>query len=48
MLIDEVTDREDTVFIVPEKLSGQVDVSNLEIVDDVLDEEALHGLVNKY
>lgn len=48
MLIDEVTDQEDTVFIVPEKLSGQIDVSNFEIVDDVLDEEALHGLVNKY
>jgi PTS system mannitol-specific IIC component len=48
MLVDEVTDQEDTVFIVPEKLSRQVDVSNLEVVDDVLDEEALHSLVNKY
>lgn len=48
MLIDEVTDQEDTVFIVPERLSGQINVSNFEIVDDVLDEEALHGLVNKY
>lgn len=48
MLIDKVTDQEDIVYIVPEKLSGQINVSNLEVVNDVLDEEALHSLVNKY
>jgi len=46
--VDDVTNDNETLFVVPEKLSGDLDVLNVEIVNNVLDEDELFELVNKY
>lgn len=48
MLVTEVVNHADVVYIVPETLSGQVDASNVEVVSDVLKDEQLNDLIAKY
>lgn len=48
MNVRDVTDNENVVFIVPETLSSQVNVSNVEIVNDVIDENELNRVLAKY
>lgn len=42
---DEVVDAKDTLFVVPNSLSGRVSVTNREIVDDHIDEAQLKGIL---
>ncbi len=46
--IDEMTDEENTVFVVPEKLSKQVDASNVEIVENKINEKEISEIIAKY
>jgi PTS system mannitol-specific IIC component len=45
---DEMIDEENTVFVVPEKLSKQVDASNVEIVKNKINEKEISEIIAKY
>ena len=46
--VNEVVDDNATLFVVPNDLSGHVNVTNVEVVDDVVNEEQLKDILAKY
>ena len=46
--IDDIVDVKNTIFVVPEKLSQQVDISNVEIIENTLNENEINGIIAKY
>lgn len=48
MHIDDIIDDEETLYVVPEKLSEMLNVTNIEVVDNKLNEKELFEIANKY
>ncbi len=46
--LKDVKDNANAVFIVFEKLIGDLSISNIEIVDNVLNEKEINGIISKY
>ena len=46
--LKDIEDNANAVFIVFEKLIGDLNISNIEIVDNVLNEKEINGIISKY
>lgn len=46
--VNDMVDQDGTVFVVPNELSDQVKATHLEIVDDVVNDAQLKGVIAKY
>ena len=46
--VNDMVDQDGTVFVVPNELSDQVNATHLEIVDDVVNDAQLEGVIAKY
>lgn len=46
--VNDMVDQDGTVFVVPNELSGQVKATHVEVVDDVVNDAQLEGVIAKY
>ena len=46
--VNDMVDQDGTVFVVPNELSDQVKATHVEVVDDVVNDAQLEGVIAKY